>query len=158
MSITDTTPAPATTGAAGTVANLLAPYVGGEIPVHLTAWDGSTAGPVDAPHVTLRSPDALRRLLWSPGELGAAQAYVTGEIDVEGDLNEALTHIWTVIAERNLSRIKITPARVAQLVRAVAKLGVLGRPLPAPASQAVVKGKLHTLARDRAAISHHYDL
>ena len=31
-------------------------------------------------------------------------------------------------------------------------------PLPAPASQAVVKGKLHTLARDRAAISHHYDL
>ncbi len=158
MSITETTPAQATTGAAGTVANLLAPYVGGEIPVHLTAWDGSTAGPVDAPHVTLRSPDALRRLLWSPGELGAAQAYVTGEIDVEGDLNEALTHIWTVIAERNLSRIKITPARVAQLVRAVAKLGVLGRPLPAPASQAVVKGKLHTLARDRAAISHHYDL
>ena len=27
-------------------------------------------------------PDALRRLLWHPGELGAAQAYVTGELEV----------------------------------------------------------------------------
>ena len=30
---------------------------------------------------------ALRRLLWAPGELGLAQAYVTGELDVEGDLS-----------------------------------------------------------------------
>ena len=35
----------------------------------------------------LRSPRALRRLLWSPGELGLAQAYVTGDLDVEGDLD-----------------------------------------------------------------------
>ena len=34
------------------------------------------------PRGELRSPDAVRRLLWHPGELGAAQAYVTGEIDV----------------------------------------------------------------------------
>ena len=36
------------------------------------------------PLVELRSPDAVRRLLWHPGELGAAQAYVTGELDVPG--------------------------------------------------------------------------
>ncbi|GAA1898669.1 SAM-dependent methyltransferase [Williamsia serinedens] len=158
MTTTQTATAPTTTGAAQTIADLLAPYVGGELPVHLRAWDGSEAGPADAPVVVLRSPDALRRLLWSPGELGAAQAYVTNELDVEGDLNEALTHVWSVIAERDLSRISITPSRVARLVRSAAKLGAIGRPLPAPASQAVVKGKLHTLARDRAAISHHYDL
>ena len=51
-------------------------------PVRLQVWDGSVAGPEDAPLVVLRSPDALRRLLWHPGELGAAQAYVTGELDV----------------------------------------------------------------------------
>ena len=51
------------------------------------AWDGSVAGPVDAPLVVLSSVDAVRRLLWHPGELGAAQAYVTGEIDVPGDLD-----------------------------------------------------------------------
>ncbi len=38
----------------------------------------------------LRSRRALRRLLWQPGELGLAQAYVTGELDVEGDLADGL--------------------------------------------------------------------
>ena len=70
-----------------TVAERLAagvePFVGGELPVRLRAWDGSEAGPVDAPRVVINSPDALRRLIWRPGELGAAQAYVSGEIDVE---------------------------------------------------------------------------
>ena len=47
--------------------------------------------------------DAVRRLLWHPGELGAAQAYVTGEIDVPGDLDHALTHAFAVAKERGLS-------------------------------------------------------
>ncbi|MBT1192399.1 SAM-dependent methyltransferase [Rhodococcoides kroppenstedtii] len=146
----------------GTVAarleSLLRPVVGGELPVRLTAWDGSTAGPVDAPAVTLRSPDALRRLLWSPGELGAAQAYVTGELDVEGDLNEALTHVWEVVRTRQLSAVRPSPRALVDLVRTASSLGAIGRPLPPPASQAVVTGRLHSLMRDRAAISHHYDL
>ena len=56
----------------------------GGLPVRLRAWDGSEAGPADAPVVVLRSRRALRRLLWQPGELGLAQAYVTGELDVDG--------------------------------------------------------------------------
>ena len=63
------------------------PFIGGDLPVRLRAWDGSEAGPVDAPLVELRSPDAVRRLLWRPGELGAAQAYVTGELEVHHDLD-----------------------------------------------------------------------
>ncbi|MCL6675268.1 SAM-dependent methyltransferase, partial [Streptomyces panaciradicis] len=38
------------------------------------------------------------------------------------------------------------------------RLGVVGPPPPAPASQARLRGGLHSRARDRAAISHHYDL
>ncbi|KXX61742.1 class I SAM-dependent methyltransferase [Rhodococcus sp. LB1] len=136
----------------------LRPLVRGELPVHLTAWDGSTAGPVTAPKVVLRSPDALRRLLWNPGELGAAQAYVTGEIDVEGDLGEALAHVWAVARERGLSGVRPSPTTVAKVLRVAAKLGVVGGPLPAPATQANIRGRLHSLLRDRAAISHHYDL
>jgi cyclopropane-fatty-acyl-phospholipid synthase len=136
----------------------LRPLVRGELPVHLTAWDGSTAGPSTAPRVVLRSPDALRRLLWSPGELGAAQAYVTGEIDVEGDLGEALAHVWAVARERGLSGVRPSPATIAKVLRVAAKLGVVGGPLPAPATQANIRGRLHSLLRDRAAISHHYDL
>ncbi|GAA1131245.1 cyclopropane-fatty-acyl-phospholipid synthase family protein [Arthrobacter flavus] len=143
---------------AGKLARILEPIVGGELPVHLRAWDGSTAGPKDQPEVQINSANALRRLLWSPGELGAAQAYVTGEIDVPGSLEAALTHLWKVVASRDLSMPKLTPALVLQLTRLARELGVFGPPLPAPASQAKIKGRLHSLLRDREAISHHYDL
>ncbi|MEO3937185.1 class I SAM-dependent methyltransferase [Dermatophilaceae bacterium Soc4.6] len=166
MSVTDTQApaAPSTTraatadGVAGILARALAPIAGGELPVHLTAWDGSTAGPDDAPHVVLRSPDALRRLIWHPGELGAAQAYVTGEIDVEGDLGAALTHVWDVSAQRGLTGIRPTPGLIASVVRTAREVGALGTPPAAPGSQAKITGRLHSALRDRQAIHHHYDL
>jgi cyclopropane-fatty-acyl-phospholipid synthase len=136
----------------------LRPFVGGELPVRLTAWDGSVTGPDDAPHVTLHTPDVLRRLLWHPGELGAAQAYVTGELDVEGDLDVALTHVWAVIRERGLSGVRPTPQTVATLLRTAREVGGLGLPSAPPRTQARIKGRLHSLARDRKSISHHYDL
>ena len=145
-------------GVAGEIAKALAPFVGGELPVRLTAWDGSEAGPADAPHVVLRSPRALRRLLRHPGELGAAQAYVTGELDVEGDLDEALTHVRAVAHERQLTGIRPTPAAIAALLKVARSAGAIGLPLPAPASQAALSGRLHSLGRDRQAIHHHYDL
>ena len=156
---TSTSTATATTpGVATEVAEALAPLVGGALPVRLSAWDGSSAGPADAPHVVLRSPRALRRLLRHPGELGAAQAYVTGELDVEGDLDAALTHVWEVAHERGLGSMRPTPAAIAAVVRVAKSAGALGIPLPAPASQAVLKGRLHSLGRDKQAIHHHYDL
>lgn len=45
------------------IADVIERHVRGEIPVHLTAWDGSVAGPDDAPHVAIYSADALRRLV-----------------------------------------------------------------------------------------------
>jgi cyclopropane-fatty-acyl-phospholipid synthase len=142
---------------AGELAAAARPFVGGDLPVRLRAWDGSEAGPPDAPLVELRSPDALRRLLWHPGELGAAQAYVTAELDVPGDLEAALTHAFAVGRERGVTG-RPSPAALAQGVRTLRSIGVLGRPLPPPASQAQVRGRLHTRSRDRRAISHHYDL
>ena len=146
------------TGVAPALARVLRAMAGGELPVRLTAWDGSVAGPEDAPSVVLRSPDALRRILWHPGELGAAQAYVTGELDVEGDLDAALTHVWTVARERGLRGIRPTPSGIAALLRTVREVGAFGPPPPAPASQAKLGGRLHTALRDRQAIHHHYDL
>lgn len=143
---------------APSIAGILEPVVGGELPVRLTAWDGSAAGPTNAPEVQLNSANALRRLLWSPGELGVSQAYVTGELNVPGSLEDALTHVWKVVAERGLSMPALRPQLLVQLGRLARDLGVLRRPLPAPRSQARITGTLHSLLRDRAAISHHYDL
>ncbi|WP_295697682.1 cyclopropane-fatty-acyl-phospholipid synthase family protein [Lapillicoccus sp.] len=155
---TSTTRTPSPDGVAQVIATALRSVVGGELPVHLTAWDGSSAGPVDAPHVSLNSANALRRLIWHPGELGVSQAYVTGEIDVEGDLGETLTHVWDVAAQRGLSGIRPTPSVIATVVRAAKELGAIGTPPVAPASQAKLSGRLHSALRDRQAIHHHYDL
>lgn len=148
------------------LAEALRPFVGGDLPVRLRAWDGSEAGPVDAPLVELRSPDAVRRLARHPGELGAAQAYVTGELEVHHDLDDALTHAWRVVAERDLSGVRPGPSAYAAALRIAAETGAIGLPPRAPVSQAQVGGPLNTLLgkrlhsklRDRLAISHHYDL
>lgn len=147
-------------GVARRLEHALRPFLAGDLPVRLTAWDGSSAGPVDAPHVTLRSPDALRRLLWHPGELGAAQAYVTGELDVEGDLialDRGLTHAFSIARERDLSGRRPSPRALVGAVRTAIGLDLLGRPPAPPATQARIKGRLHSKDRDRASISHHYD-
>ena len=150
------------TGIAQSLAEAARPFIGGDLPVRLEVWDGSVAGPVDGPLVVLRSPDALRRLLWHPGELGASQAYVTGDLDIpeqDGwDLDSALTHVFAVGRARGLEGVRRSPAALVNALRTAADLGVLGRPPKLPASQARVKGRLHSAIRDRRAISHHYDL
>ncbi|WP_193612514.1 class I SAM-dependent methyltransferase [Nocardioides lijunqiniae] len=151
-----------TTAVAPRLAAAVAPFVGGELPVRLRAWDGSEAGPVDAPLVELRSPSAVRRLLRHPGELGAAQAYVTGELEVHEvggwDLDAALTHAFSVARDRGLSGGRPSIGALARAVRTVMGIGALGRPPAAPASQARIRGRLHSPLRDRRSISHHYDL
>ncbi len=135
--------------------------VGDDLPMRLRAWDGSEAGPDGAPVVELRSADAVRRLLWRPGELGAAQAYVTGELDLDPEggwtLDSALTHLFEYLRlpER---RPRISPRSIGQAARTALHLGAFGRPPANPGSQATVRGRLHSPRRDRRAISHHYDL
>ncbi|HEY3748651.1 MAG TPA: cyclopropane-fatty-acyl-phospholipid synthase family protein [Pseudonocardiaceae bacterium] len=138
------------------IAPQLAEFIG-DLPIGLRAWDGSTAGPTSGPALVLRSRRALRRLLWDPNELGLARAYVSGDLDVDGDLTEGLRRFWATVRDgKGLSK-----PGIAELVRAVpaaARLGVLGpRPKP-PAEEARLTGRLHTTFRDRAAIAHHYDL
>ncbi len=89
---------PAEKGVAGVIASLAGTLGLATLPVRIRAWDGSEAGPDSGPVVLLRSPRALRRLLWHPGELGLAQAYVTGELDVDGDLEDGLRRAWDAAA------------------------------------------------------------
>jgi cyclopropane-fatty-acyl-phospholipid synthase len=139
------------------LAELIRDVTGAEPPIRIRAWDGSEAGPADAPVLVVRSRRALRRLLWAPGEMGLARAYVTGDIDVEGDLADGLRRAWRI------GRTRTTPARLTarQRVRAAAlaaRLGAIGPPPKRPASEARLTGRLHTRRRDIAAIAHHYDL
>ncbi len=139
------------------LAAAIEPLIGGKLPIRLIAWDGSVAGDESAPAVRLRNPNALRRMLWRAGELGVAQAYVCGDIDVDGDLGAALSHVWSQTAERRLGPVKPSPVALVRLCVVAARLGAFGAPLPPPTTQARMRGRLHSLSRDQAAISHHYD-
>src|SRR3954471_6910175 len=65
-------------------------------PLAIEAYDGSTAGPADAAgRLVLRSPKALSYLITAPSSLRFARAYVSGELEIHGDLYEALQLVWS---------------------------------------------------------------
>jgi len=142
------------------VADALAPVltalIGPDANVRITFWDGSALGPDGAVGtLAVHSPDALRRIVWAPGELGVARAFVAGEISVEGDIFEVLTALRDA-APGELRRVD--PRTLVATVRAAGRIGALGAPLPPPPEEARPAGRLHSPARDARAISHHYDV
>ncbi|MEV4740368.1 class I SAM-dependent methyltransferase [Streptomyces sp. NPDC049555] len=154
--------------AARRLADLAQQALGTPLPVRLRAWDGSEYGPPGTPGspvLVLRRRRALRRLLWQPGELGLARAWVAGDLDVDGDLFQALRllagHLW----ERGESRGRT--GRLAALRDPA--LRAVGRellkltppwlpPAPPPEEARTGGGARHSLHRDKRAISHHYDV
>ncbi|MFJ8489277.1 class I SAM-dependent methyltransferase [Streptomyces sp. NPDC094038] len=136
--------------------------LGVPLPVRLRAWDGSEAGPPGAPTLVVRNRRALRRMLFKPGELGLARAWVAGDLDIEGDLYGALAVMSGLIWERDDGGRTLAQAlrdpRVRAAVRELVRLA--GPPVPPapPREEARRRGHLHTRRSDRQAISHHYDV
>ncbi len=139
------------------IAQLLETRLGLDLPVRLRAWDGSEAGPENGPVLVARSPRALPRILWRPGELGFARAYISGDLDVEGDLTEGLRRFFAARPARPASYAAYAPAALAAL-RAAAQLNLLVPPPAPPACELRVRGRLHSRARDQAVVAGHYDV
>jgi cyclopropane-fatty-acyl-phospholipid synthase len=146
-----------------TVADVIAPLVsaalGDRVPVRLRCWDGSEVGPRDAP-VALRIVNrrALRRLVWAPNELGFARAYVSGDIEVDGDLWAGLQALEQVARSEDGPGVTVDAATKKALAFAVVRLAVLGLPPRPPAEEARLAGRRHSNRRDADAIAHHYDV
>ncbi|MBO0651750.1 class I SAM-dependent methyltransferase [Streptomyces triculaminicus] len=155
--------------AASRLTTLAEQVLGRPFPVRLRAWDRSESGPPGTPVLIINHRRALRRLLWKPGELGLARAWVAGDLDVEGDLYEALDLLAGSLWERAEDAAR--PAGPAALLGAlrdpalraagrelIALAGPWAPPAPPPEEARRTGGPLHTLRRDRQAISHHYDV
>lgn len=126
----------------------------GSLPVEIILWDGSRLGPRGHGSLRLNGPDALRRLVWSPDELGLARAFVCGDIDVAGDAATVLRRL----QDRMPGDVRIALKAIPEIIAATHRLGAIGRPPSRPAEEAVPSGIRHSLRRDREAISHHYDV
>ncbi|NMO56807.1 class I SAM-dependent methyltransferase [Actinoplanes sp. TBRC 11911] len=144
----------ATNSTAAKISGLLESILQVPLPVRLRAWDGSTAGPNDGPMLVIRNKRALRRIMWQPNELGLARAYVSGDLDLEGDLYDALTRLASLIwRSPDIKDISLREVAVDTI-----RLGILGTQPKPPPEEMVVTGSRHSKRRDRQAISHHYDV
>ncbi|MES9521823.1 class I SAM-dependent methyltransferase [Streptomyces capoamus] len=149
--------------AASRLRSLAEQMLGAPLPLRLKAWDGSQAGPSDAPTLVVRNRRALRRMLFRPGELGLARAWVAGDLEVEGDLYAALDVLAGLLWEREEDARGLVQAVRDPGVRAAARelLKLAGPPIPpAPPREEIrrPRRKLHTRRTDKRAISHHYDV
>ncbi len=125
-------------------------------------WDGSVIEHERSPRggggapgtLRVNSPDAVRRLLWTPNQLGLGRAYVAGEVDADGDFIAMVE----VLRDATPEDLRFRGKAVIEAIAAARKAGVIGRPLPAPPEEARLKGRRHSLRRDSRAISHHYDV
>jgi cyclopropane-fatty-acyl-phospholipid synthase len=129
--------------------------VPGGLPYGLRLWDGSEVKPTsEEPAGTLdvRGPKAVRYLVTQPNELGIGRAWVSGELDFDGDLERAIS------AGERFRGLRLGIVDRLAALRAAMKLGALRVRAAPPAVEARIRGRLHSLSRDRQAVRHHYDV
>jgi cyclopropane-fatty-acyl-phospholipid synthase len=123
-------------------------------PFNIRFWDDgvleATSG-TDVPTLEVRSPDALAHALRAPGQLGIGRAYVSGALDID-DIDKAMTLLedWTPPALDGQAK--------ARLALAAVRSAGLVKPPRTPVSELRPKGKRHSIARDKRAVRHHYDV
>jgi len=125
-----------------------------ERPFRLRLWDGAELPSTNGgggPTFTATSPTALGHLLRAPGQLGLGRAYVDGSIVVD-DLDAALALL------DGYAPPPIDARARARLAAAAVRAGALRRIPHVPAAELRPRGARHSIARDKRAVTHHYDV
>src|SRR3954454_4206681 len=132
--------------------------LGPEPPVTIRFWDGSTIGGSAPTTIVVTSPETVRHLLWAPNELGLGRAYVSGALELEGDIFDLLSVRDSIAASRARADVDLGARGWAELLPVALRLKLLGRRPPLPPEEARLSGRVHSKQRDAAAIRHHYDV
>lgn len=122
-------------------------------------WDGTTWSPRPdvEPRITLlvRTPAALRRLLRPSSEAALAGAYLVNELDIEGDIFAAPALAAGLLGRRRGWRERL---RIAAAIARLPGTADVAADDGAAAPEANYASVRDPLARDRAAVRHHYDI
>ena len=114
----------------------------------MRAWTGDEWGPEEARStIVLQHPGALGALLLPPSDITAGEAYVYDDIDLEGDIIAALEFAADLVDAGPVTRLRVL--RLARTLPPERRRTEDQRPR--------FTGRLHSIRRDRAAVSHHYD-
>ena len=123
-------------------------------------WDGAVEGGDPSASgftIVLTRPGALRRMLLPPSELSIVEAYLSGDVDVEGDLSRAVTIGDTINGQL---RSPLVLASITRDLLALPKNDAPGDDVRRIRAEHRVAptGRVHEPERDRAAIRYHYDV
>lgn len=112
-------------------------------------WDGSLIPASEQTRFTLRvnSPGALRAAFRPPVDLNAGRAFAAGAIDCDGQVEYAVDEMYGAMHRMPRSTL---PRMLTLLLR------LPKEPRP-DLREATLRGKMHSVERDRAAIGFHYD-
>jgi len=112
-------------------------------------WDGTRihAGAGEQFVLRIEAPGALRCAFLPPFELSAGRTFGAGLLEVDGDLERAVDTLDRAAASLGA----LAGYRLSRLLRRLPKAA-----LP-PLRVAKLRGRVHSRARDRAAIGFHYD-
>lgn len=115
-----------------------------------TAWEAEKGQPACFT-LALKHPGALRGMFWPPGELSLAEAYIYDDFDIEGSILDVFPLADHLLGERR---------SLAERTRHARRLLSLpsGSRSRAGRRAARLRGSRHSKARDRRAISYHYDV
>jgi len=118
-------------------------------------WDGSFLPPelgrLSRFTLVIRNPAALRSLFLSANELALSEAFIYGDIDIEGEIGCAFRLADSLVRHR---------PGVGERFRWARRLLTLpaGDPSSRAALRPKIDGALHSIDRDRKAVTYHYDL
>ncbi len=130
----------------------------GEREFSVRYWDGTVERGGRTPRFTFRieRPGALRRMLLPPNELSIIEAYLSGDVDIDGRIEDAAT-LGDAINRR--IRSATTLASIVRHAAALPRSEAVKKVRAARAEHSVERvGDQHDKARDRAAIHYHYDI
>ncbi len=120
-------------------------------PLELALAEDATAERTSSVRVVVRGPDAVGRLLWPPSADTLGEAYLRGDIEIEGD-------IWTVIDAGRALDVRRLGRDLPRLARWGLELRRGAGPAPILRRRARLTGRRHSKARDLAAVRFHYDV
>ena len=145
-----------------TVAGIADAVLVAPLPFHLTAFDGSSAGPLDAPfgfHVSTRR--GLNYMLTAPGDLGMARAYIAGDLELTGIHPANPYPLLVALADK----MHLRRPGLLDFALVAKSLGWSSfKPVPPPPQEApprwkrTLHGMRHSKSRDADAIHRHYDV
>lgn len=122
-------------------------------------WDGTVEPGRRSPApftFRIERPGALRRMLLPPNELSIIEGYISGDVDIEGRVEDAAT-----LGDAINRRVR-SAGRLASLVRhvlALPKTDTVEQVRAARAEHSVERvGEQHAKERDQAAVRYHYDI